>query len=261
VDFYEILGLDPTCSQKDIKKSFRARAKRLHPDIIGFSEDAQNEMRKLLEAYEVLSLPERRRDYDRLYRRTFEKRVFNYRSFLKSRAGDPESLSKLVFFDLLHAYEDEAIDIFESLCRDPIFRIGKYLDREDTMDCSFLLGEEYEKRARYYQAFKLYGICFVMERQKPYFKHFTEELEIRMKELVRVKLKKLDNEDEMLECLETMIAFEFPPKDEAQFQKKKAEILFSRGRAEEARHSLIRAIMLDPALSGTRGLKKKLGAP
>lgn len=60
-DYYKLLNLDRTASEKDIKKSFRKQAMRFHPDKGGDAED----FKALNEAYEVLSDPQKRSSYDR----------------------------------------------------------------------------------------------------------------------------------------------------------------------------------------------------
>lgn len=66
-DYYQILGLSRTASPDDIKKAFRRLARQYHPDL--HSGAAKSEMerkfKELNEAYEVLSDPEKRTQYDR----------------------------------------------------------------------------------------------------------------------------------------------------------------------------------------------------
>jgi len=59
-DYYDILGLKKGASAEDIKKAFRRLARKHHPDA-GGSED---KFKEINEAYEVLSDPEKRAQYD-----------------------------------------------------------------------------------------------------------------------------------------------------------------------------------------------------
>ena len=61
--YYALLGLDPLCSDEDIRSAFRRRAKELHPDA--GSGDATSFIR-LKRAYDTLGDPTRRGHYDRL---------------------------------------------------------------------------------------------------------------------------------------------------------------------------------------------------
>jgi hypothetical protein len=63
-DYYLILGISRTESPHGIRKAFHDLAKRYHPDRVGPQGTAA--FQEILEAYEILSEPERRRDYNRL---------------------------------------------------------------------------------------------------------------------------------------------------------------------------------------------------
>jgi len=63
-DYYELLRVSRTASDAEIKQSFRALARELHPDVSS-EPDADQRFRDVAEAYEVLSDPERRALYDR----------------------------------------------------------------------------------------------------------------------------------------------------------------------------------------------------
>jgi molecular chaperone DnaJ len=62
-DLYEILGVSREASQADIKKAYRRLAREHHPDV---SEDPESETRfkEVTAAYEILSDPEKRHQYD-----------------------------------------------------------------------------------------------------------------------------------------------------------------------------------------------------
>ena len=62
-DYYIVLGIEQGASLSEIKKAYRNAIKRYHPDKIGESADPQK-FRAAREAYEVLSDPKKRRQYD-----------------------------------------------------------------------------------------------------------------------------------------------------------------------------------------------------
>lgn len=62
-DYYEVLGLSKNASPEEIKKSFRNKARNLHPDNKESGDEAA--FKELAEAYEVLSDEQKRATYDR----------------------------------------------------------------------------------------------------------------------------------------------------------------------------------------------------
>merc|ERR1712083_91109 len=62
-NYYKILGVKKSASEKEIKKAFREKAKLYHPDK-NDSPDAEQKFRDLAEAYEILSDEQKRRNYD-----------------------------------------------------------------------------------------------------------------------------------------------------------------------------------------------------
>lgn len=64
IDYYEVLGLDKSASQSDIKKAYRKLARKYHPDLNPNDKEAQAKFQQINEAHEVLSDPEKRKKYD-----------------------------------------------------------------------------------------------------------------------------------------------------------------------------------------------------
>jgi molecular chaperone DnaJ len=62
-DYYEILGLERGASDEEIKRSFRKLAQQWHPDV-NTDPDADARFKEINEAYQVLSDPQRRQQYD-----------------------------------------------------------------------------------------------------------------------------------------------------------------------------------------------------
>ncbi len=65
VDYYKVLGVPKTASDEDIKKEYRKLARKHHPDLNPNDEEANKRFQQLNEANEILSDPEKRKQYDR----------------------------------------------------------------------------------------------------------------------------------------------------------------------------------------------------
>jgi len=71
-DYYEVLGLDRSASEADLKSAFRRMAKQYHPDRN--PDDAESELRfkEINEAYETLKDPQKRAAYDQFGHAAFD---------------------------------------------------------------------------------------------------------------------------------------------------------------------------------------------
>jgi curved DNA-binding protein len=65
IDYYQILGIAKTATEKEVKNAYRKLARKYHPDLNPNDAEANKKFQKLNEANEVLSDPEKRKKYDK----------------------------------------------------------------------------------------------------------------------------------------------------------------------------------------------------
>ena len=64
IDYYKILGLSKSATEKDIKNAYRKLARKYHPDLNPNDKEAERKFKEVNEANEVLSHAENRKKYD-----------------------------------------------------------------------------------------------------------------------------------------------------------------------------------------------------
>ena len=83
-DYYHILGIKKTATEDEIKKAYRKLALKYHPDKNPGDKKAEEKFKQITEANEVLSDPEKRKQYDQLgenwrqYKQTGKQGGFNW---------------------------------------------------------------------------------------------------------------------------------------------------------------------------------------
>ncbi len=82
--YWSLLGLTPGSDLAELKKAFRSEARRWHPDLNHSDKNAEERLKWINKAYDVLSDPKKRFEWEVSGRPTFE---------IKSIADNPASLS------------------------------------------------------------------------------------------------------------------------------------------------------------------------
>lgn len=77
LDYYKILEVSKNATLEEIKKAYKKLALKFHPDK-NKSPDAEEKFKKISEAYQVLSDPQKRRTYDNSSGASFTTRKYNF---------------------------------------------------------------------------------------------------------------------------------------------------------------------------------------
>jgi curved DNA-binding protein CbpA len=256
LDYYGILQIPTDAEPEQIKKSFRKRAKEIHPDLWNQEQNAIDSMRDLLKAYETLMDPYLREEYDVKHRMVYSRGGFDYREFLLARQDDLESQSKLIFFDLLHNRESDALRLYEQLVRNKKLDLSTHLDREDFMDCAFILAEEFEANQQFESAFYLLKTITEYELQRPYFKHFFEEVIQRLHTLVGSKMFGVVPIDTHFTFAQQLIEFNIHPKETAFYFRVCAELCIKLKDFSRAERYIQESLKLDKQVPGVKKLRQ-----
>ena len=225
---YEILGVRRNASAAEIKRAFRQKAKLLHPDTAqGKSPETTDAFRRLMQAYDVLSDARQRSIFDQSFftrynipRRRGES--FDYHAWLTERQ-DEESRSKLIFWDLMHHRENEAVAEFKRMSVNYAgFSLKKWFTREDFMDYGYILAEELTIRGEYYDAFLLLEQIIKMEYSYEYFRLFFPEVMEFTLHILKQNIEGTVNDELVLDAWERALDLGFSVSDDAFFLRKMA---------------------------------------
>ncbi len=91
-DYYEVLGIERTASEEEVKKAYRKLALKYHPDRNPNDKASEEKFKELGEAYEVLIEPQSRAAYDQFGHAAFGPRVRQSAHF-----HDPADIFREVF--------------------------------------------------------------------------------------------------------------------------------------------------------------------
>ncbi len=239
-DCYKILGIKPDATAAEIRRAYRTKAKELHPDTAG-TKATEEAFRELVKAYEILSDVRQRSLFDEAYFYRHRSKAyrstnsFDYRDWLLQR-NDEESRAKLIFFDLLHSREDDAVKEFVEMSKSHAgFKLSSWFTREDFMDYGFILCEELVLREEYYDAFILLEQIIRMEYSFEYFRLFFPEVMDLARTILKYRLEGRVDDELCLDAWERALELRFGNKDDSFFLQKMAGVYRRMGDEKTAR--------------------------
>ncbi|MCO5936277.1 J domain-containing protein [Mucilaginibacter sp. RB4R14] len=89
IDYYKILGISKTATDKEIKSAYRKMARKHHPDLNPNNAEAEKQFKEVNEANEVLSDPEKRKKYDKYGENWQHSEAYEQQSRQQSRQRNP----------------------------------------------------------------------------------------------------------------------------------------------------------------------------
>src|SRR3989304_3415678 len=88
-NFYDVLGVSRSASDKEVRQAFRRLARKYHPDVNPGDAQAEERFKEINRAYEVLSDADKRKKYDRYGERWEQAEVFDQARRAGGAGGAP----------------------------------------------------------------------------------------------------------------------------------------------------------------------------
>ena len=90
-NYYKILGIAKTANSTEIKKAFHKRVKETHPDNNLSDPYANEKMAEINEAYEILSNPIKRQNYDSIFNQSKDTNTTSNSNYSNSTTSDAKA--------------------------------------------------------------------------------------------------------------------------------------------------------------------------
>ena len=132
IDYYEVLEINPSASEKEVKDAFRRLTKLYHPDKHSNSKQSHNKYMKIVEAFTVLSNSSSRMQYDLERKSKHSQR----KSFTQERTYSSKSFQK-------ESYKKDYSSIF-------IYSPEQKADYLCDVGLSYLNAKIYDKSIQYF---------------------------------------------------------------------------------------------------------------
>jgi curved DNA-binding protein CbpA len=157
-DLYSLLGISRGASHEDIRRAYRKLVREHHPDKNPGDQSAEERFKEIQQAYEVLSNPEKRREYDQRLHASSTRSSGRPRAGAGARTGR-EATTTVNLSDLLRNRSDRPQQGSRQLQDEDVARLlakvlGEYISRTsgrlgtDVTRLSKLLGDNIKMSAR-----------------------------------------------------------------------------------------------------------------
>lgn len=164
-DYYQILGVEPSATNEEIKKRFRELVRRYHPDIHPDKLFSHEVFRQILEAYKVLGDPEKRKLYDASRK---EKKIFATAE-IEVPPRPPVDIEGL----LLRA----EIALIRGNLRDAIDLCNEVLRKDPKNAFAYnLLGDIFRAQGKIKEAIEMYSYAVQFDPYKPVYAEKLDRL-------------------------------------------------------------------------------------
>ena len=278
-DYYQILEIERSATDREIKGAYRKLAKRYHPDKnperTAFAEKM---FREICSAYNTLQDKKRKSDYDRTLQ-TIERQQKSQEAYFDRLNRREHNYAKLelLLHALLHHNYETGISMYEQLCHrsqetGKEWCIDDFLSYEESRDCEFLIAEAYQKlgfsngeassalerHRKIEQAMLLYESLLSAESKRPCFKHFIREVKERLKFIYLYHFSVKGYDEKCHIPLTKIRALKLPKRETAWMYKKIAEFYVEIDQFPEARTVLKMAFELQPHLTGAKKICQTL---
>jgi DnaJ-class molecular chaperone len=147
-DLYKLLGVPREASQDDIRKAHRELVRRYHPDANSGDHSSEEHFKEVQRAYEVLSDPEKRREYDKRLNTSARRSSGKPRTRAGTKTGGEGAAPSADLSDLLSKLTNLSSERTGGhkegswkLPSEEVARLGKLLD-VDVSHISELLGKD-----------------------------------------------------------------------------------------------------------------------
>lgn len=153
-DYYQILGISNTATEKEIKSAYKKLAKQYHPDV-NPSSDSQEKFKEISKAYQVLSDADKKSAYDRLGHSAYEQ---------ARQSGYTNQSTNANYEDIFGGFRDP-MDIFSEFFGQSGFgrrqtqRSNRGEDLELTVKISFLEAVKGAEKQIQYSAYSTCKTC------------------------------------------------------------------------------------------------------